>query len=297
MVRVPGILIDAIVIDEHQRLTTGIDHDPSASGELRTPWEVLQPEPLDGLKSMLVRRILLELQSGNVVNLGFGITSLLPQVALEEGILDQLTFTTEHGAIGGYPYSGIQFGGAVNPQALVEATSQFDFIDGGGPDVVCLSFAEMDREGNVNVTRLKELPHVTAGAGGFINLITHARKIIFCGTLTAGGLKVEVTPGRVRIVREGRIRKVVDQVQQITFNGRLARKRGQKVIYVTERGVFSLAPDGLVLKEIAPGVDLQKDIAAAIACQLRVDPNLGEMDPAIFRPGPMGLKRMKQWAP
>jgi propionate CoA-transferase len=136
---------------------------------------------------------------------------------------------------------------------------------------------------------------VTAGAGGFINLITHARKIIFCGTLTAGGLQVEVTQGRVRILREGRIRKVVDKVQQITFNGQLARKRGQKVMYITERGVFSLTPDGLVLKEVAPGIELQKDIPASIAGQIQVDPNWREMDPLIFRPGPMGLKRLEKW--
>jgi propionate CoA-transferase len=247
------------------------------------------------MKQILVRRILRELRSGDVVNLGFGITALIPQVALEEGVFDQLTFTTEHGAIGGFPYSGIQFGGALNPQALIEATSQFDFIDGGGPDVVCLSFAEVDREGNVNVTKLRELPHVLAGAGGFIDLIQNARKIIFCGTLTAGGLKVDTSEGRVKIVKEGKTQKFVERVQQITFNGQFARKKAQDVIFVTERGVFDLDPDGLVLREIAPGLDVERDILSQIGFKLKVAHDLKEMDHTIFQSEPMGLKQTDQW--
>jgi propionate CoA-transferase len=295
LVKVPGMLVDTIVVDEHQKLTTGIDHDPSASGELRIPWETLEPGSLDIMKQILVRRILRELRSGDVVNLGFGITALIPQVALEEGVFDQLTFTTEHGAIGGFPYSGIQFGGALNPQALIEATSQFDFIDGGGPDVVCLSFAEVDREGNVNVTKLRELPHVLAGAGGFIDLIQNARKIIFCGTLTAGGLKVDISEGRVKIVKEGKTQKFVERVQQITFNGQSARKKAQDVIFVTERGVFDLDPDGLVLREIAPGLDVERDILSQIGFKLKVAHDLKEMDHTIFQSEPMGLKQTDQW--
>lgn len=294
-VRVPGILVDAVVIDEHQKLTTGIDQDPSSSGELKIPWQTLEPEPLDVLRQILVRRTLRELKSGDVVNLGFGITALIPQVAMEEGVFDQLTFTTEHGVIGGFPYSGIQFGGAFNPQALIEATNQFDFIDGGGPDVICLSFAEVDREGNVNVTKLRDLPHVLAGAGGFIDLVHKARKIIFCGTLTAGGLKVEASQGGVRIVKEGKTKKFVERVQQITFNGKLARKNAQDVIYVSERGVFDLEPDGLILREIAPGLNLERDILSQIEFKLNVASDLREMDPTIFRQGPMGLKQLDPW--
>jgi len=295
LVKVPGMLVDAIVIDEHQKLTTGIDHDPSASGELKIPWETLEPGPLDLVRQIIVRRALKDLKSGDVVNLGFGITAFLPQVAMEEAVFDQIIFTTEHGVIGGLPYSGIQFGGAFNPQALIEATSQFDFINGGGPDVICLSFAEVDREGNVNVTKLRDLPHVLAGAGGFIDLVHNARKIIFCGTLTAGGLKLEVSNGRVKITKEGKTKKFIERVQQITFNGQLARKKAQDVIYVTERGVFDLEPDGLILREIAPGLNLERDILSQIEFKPKVASDLREMDPAILQQGPMGLKQLDPW--
>jgi propionate CoA-transferase len=295
LVKVPGIMVDAIVVDENQMLTTGIHHDPAASGEVRVPWETIKPVSLDPIPRILVRRTLLELKKRNIVNLGFGITSLVPQAALEEGVLDQLTFTTEHGSIGGFPYSGIQFGGSLNPQALLESTSQFDFIDGAGPDVVCLSFAEVDREGNVNVTKLRDLPHVLAGVGGFIDLIQNARKIVFCGTLTAGGFKAEVSNGRLHIHQEGRVQKFVDQVQQITFNGSRARKKGQAVVYVTERGVFHSEPQGLVLREIAPGLDLKKDLLAHIGFELEVGRDLELMDPAIFRPEKMGLNDREPW--
>lgn len=295
LVRVPGIMVDAIVVDQQQKLTTGIDHDPAASGELRIPWNAFKPAPIDRMKQILVRRALLELKAGAIVNLGFGVTSLVPQLALEEGVLDRLTFTTEHGNIGGIPYSGIQFGGSINPRALLESTSQFDFIDGGGPDFVFLSFAEVDREGNVNVTKLRDLPHVLAGVGGFIDLIQNARDIVFCGTLTAGGLKTDVRDGRLTITQEGRVQKFVDQVQQITFNGRLARAKGQRVVYITERGVFHLEPQGLVLREVAPGLEPGKDILPHMDFELEVAQDLREMDPTIFRPERMGLKQRDPW--
>jgi propionate CoA-transferase len=295
LVRVPGIMVDAIVIDEHQKLTTGIDHDPAASGELRIPWDTLGSVPMDPVRQILVRRTLLELKKGDIVNLGFGITSLVPQIAMEEGVLDLLTFTTEHGAIGGFPYSGIQFGGSINPQALIEASSQFDFIDGGGPNVICLSFAEVDQEGNVNVTKLRHLPHVLAGVGGFIDLIQNARKIVFCGTLTAGGFRADVSEGRLNISQQGRVRKLVDRVQQISFNGRLAREKGQHVVYITERGVFHLEPQGLILREIAPGVDLEKDLLRHIGFKPEVARDLKTMDAAIFRPERIGLKQRDEW--
>lgn len=295
LVKVPGILVDAIVIDEHQKQTTGIDHDPAASGEVRIPWESFDPVPMDMIKRILVRRALLELKRDYVVNLGFGIPSLIPQVALEEGVLDRLTFTTEHGSIGGLPYSGIQFGGAINPWALLESPNQFDFIDGGGPDVVCLAFAEVDREGNVNVTKLRDLPHVLAGVGGFIDLIQNSRKIVFCGTLTAGGLKVDVSDGRMNITQEGRYQKFVERVQQITFNGQRAREKRQTVVYITERGVFHLEPGGIILKEVAPGVNIEKDIARQMGFELRVPPDLKEMEPSLFRSEPMGLREFNQW--
>jgi len=295
LVKIPGILVDAIVIDEQQKQTTGIDHDPAASGEVKIPWESIEPVSLEPIKRILVRRAVLELKRDYVVNLGFGIPSLIPQVALEEGVLDQLTFTTEHGSIGGFPYSGIQFGGAINPWALLESPSQFDFIDGGGPDVVCLAFAEVDREGNVNVTKLRDLPHVLAGVGGFIDLIQNVRKIVFCGTLTAGGLKVDVSDGRMNIAQEGRYQKFVDRVQQVTFNGQRAREKKQSLVYITERGVFRLESEGFILTEIAPGVNIEKDIARQMGFELKVAPDLKEMEPNLFRSELMGLREFNQW--
>jgi len=294
LVKVPGVYVDAIVIDEHQKVTTGIEYDPASSGEIKVSWDTLELEPLNPMRHYMLRRVLLELKSGYVVNLGYGITALIPQVALGEGVLEQLTFTTEHGCYGGYPYTGLQFGGAINADALLESTSQFDFIDGGGPDVVCLSFAEMDKEGNVNVTKIKELPHVTAGVGGFIDLVHNARKIVFCGTVTAGGLKVEIAEGRIKIAQEGRFQKVVDKVHQITFNGRLAREKGQTVVFVTERCVFQLEPDGVVLREIAPGLDLQTDVLSQIGFEVKVAQDLKEMDAALFQSEVMEIEKINQ---
>lgn len=295
LVKVPGVYVDAIVIDENQKVTTGLDYDPGSSGELKLSWDSLKLESLNAMRRFMLRRILTELKGGNVVNLGYGITAYLPQIALEEGVLDQLTFTTEHGCYGGFPYTALQFGGAFNAEALLESTSQFDFIDGGGPDVVCLSFAELDREGNVNVTKLKDLPHVVAGAGGFIDLIQNARKIVFCGTVTAGGLRVEVKESGVKIEKEGRFKKIVDRVQQITFNGKMAREKSQEVIYVTERGVFGLESDGVMLKEIAPGIDLKRDILSQVGFELKVADNLKEMDKGLFSSKGMQLQELDQW--
>jgi len=293
MVKVPGILVDAIVVDEQQKQTTGIVYDPGASGEIRSP---LQGIGLPfNLEKILVRRALMELKSGYVVNLGFGVSALIPQVAWEEGVFDKITFTTEHGCIGGMPFSGIQFGGSLNPQALLDSPAQFDFIDGGGPDAVCLAFAEVDREGHVNVTKLQQMPHVLAGAGGFINLIQNAKEIVFCGMMTAGGIKVDIAEGRLRVVQDGQFKKFVPRVQQITFNGQLASSKGQKVLYVTERGIFRLHPDGLLLTEVAPGVNIEKDIAGQMGFKLQVAPDLKEMEPKLFRPEPMGLSKLHQW--
>ena len=294
MVRIPGIFVDAVVVDENQMLTTGVRDDLAASGETRLPWEAITVQPPTGIRRAMINRILLEFKPGDVVNLGFGITSSIPQVVLEEGILDQLVFTTEHGCIGGFPYDGIQFGGAVNPQALIDAPSQFDFLDGGGPDLICLSFAEMDRDGNVNVTRLKQMPHVLAGAGGFSNIVQNARRLIFCGTMTAGGVQYDITEDRLKLVRAGRFRKIVDRVQQVTFNGQQARRKGQEVIYITDLCVFEMTRQGLLLTEIAPGLDLEKDILSHIGFEVAVAPELKTTDPIIYR-DKLGLRELSAW--
>ncbi len=294
MVKVPGIMVDAIVVDEQQKQTTGIDYDPSASGEIRIPWGSIKLTPLNQIEKIIVRRALLEFKKDFVINLGFGLPSQIPYVAWEEGVFDKLTFTTEHGCYGGFPYSGIQFGGAINPSALLDSVSQFDFIDGGGPDAVCLAFAEVDQNGNVNVTKLKDFPHVLAGAGGFIDLIQNAKKIVFCGTLTAGGLKIDISNGKIDIVQEGRYRKFVEKVQQITFNG-LDKREMADIIYITERAVFNLKKEGIVLTEIAPGMEIGKHLEPHIGFKLKISPDLKEMEPILFKPEPMGIKNFDQW--
>ena len=283
MVRIPGIFVDALVIDENQMVTTGIANDEAASGETRMPWDSISPTPPTGIRRAMINRILLEFKPGDVVNLGFGITSSIPQVVMAEGLLDKLVFTTEHGCIGGYPYDGIQFGGAVNPQALIDAPSQFDFLDGGGPDLICLSFAEMDKAGNVNVTRLKQMPHVLAGTGGFSNIVQNARHLIFCGTMTAGGVRYDIGADRLKLVKPGRFKKIVRNVQQVTFNGQLARRKKQKVIYITDLCVFELTEQGLVLTEIAPGLDLEKDILAHVEFDVAVSRELKITNPIVYR--------------
>jgi len=199
MIKVPGILVDAIVVDEDQKQATGINYDPSASGELRKPWGGFEEIPM-GIEKVLARRALMELRKGYVVNLGFGIPSLISQVALEEELIDQITYTVEHGAIGGVPLSGLQFGGAFNPQAIIDSTAQFDFLNGGGIHAACMAFAEVDSKGNVNVSKLKNLPHVLAGVGGFIDIVQNVRKVVYLGTLTTGGTKIAIENGKVRII-------------------------------------------------------------------------------------------------
>jgi acyl CoA:acetate/3-ketoacid CoA transferase len=288
MVRVPGILVDAVVVDPTQRMNTGIDYDPAISGEIRSARLPIRPAPL-GPEKIVARRALRSIRPGDIVNLGFGISALVPTIAFEEGVLDRLDFTVEQGSIGGMPLAGFAFGASHNPEAIIDSASQFDLVDGGGITAGCLSFAEVDGSGNVNVSRLKAQPHVLAGAGGFIDLSQGLRTIVFCGTLTAGGLEVRVDDGRLRIVQDGRFQKFVPQTQHVTFNGRRAVGQGQSIWYVTERCVFRLTPEGLVLVEVAPGIDVEGDIRTRVGFPLRVAPDCRPMDHRLFRAEPMGL--------
>jgi len=287
-VRVPGLLVDALVIDPEQRMNTGIAYDPALSGEIRAAHCPAEPVPL-GPEKLIARRALAALRPGDSVNLGFGISSLVPALAVEEGLSDALCFTVEQGSIGGLPLTGFAFGASHNPEAIIDSASQFDLIDGGGIDAGCLAFAEVDGAGNANVSRLSAQPHVLAGAGGFIDLSQGLRRLIFCGMLTAGGLEVRCAEGRLAILREGRHRKLVARVQHVTFNGPRAAAAGQEVWVVTERCVFRLTGDGLLLTEVAPGIDLERDLRAQIGFPLRVAPDVRPMDPRLFRPERMGL--------
>jgi propionate CoA-transferase len=287
-VKIPGILVDCVVVarPEYHAQTYGMHYDPAFAAEIKVPLGSLPQLPLDERK-LIARRCVFELPPGGVVNLGIGMPEGLASVANEEQILKYVTLTTEPGGIGGVPQGGLNFGAGVNTDAIIDQNEQFDFYDGGGLDMACLGLAECDEEGNLNVSRFG--PKL-AGAGGFINISQNARKVVFAGTFTAGGLKIAVEDGRLRIVQEGRARKFVKQVGQVTFSGAYAKEIHQPVLYVTERCVFRLTERGLTLTEVAPGIDIERDILAHMDFAPAVD-NVGEMDARIFRPEVMGLER------
>ncbi len=283
---VPGVLVDCVVLasPENHHQTYGTVYNPAFAGEFKVALDMLAPMVLDERK-VIARRCAFELPMGGVVNLGIGMPEGVAAVANEERVLAHLTLTAEPGVIGGVPQSGLDFGAAVNTEAIIHQNQQFDFYDGGGLDMACLGMAEVDSQGHVNVSRFG--PRL-AGAGGFINITQNARRVVFAGTFTAGGLEVEVNDGKVRIVKEGRNRKFVKKVEQITFNGAYASETGQPVLYVTERCVFRRGPRGMELTEVAPGIDIERDILA----HMDFKPIVGSpapMDPRIFQDEPMQL--------
>jgi len=239
---------------------------------------------------VIARRAAMTLRQGEAVNLGFGISALVPEVLLEEGLHGEVTWAIEQGAVGGLPLTGFPFGCAVNAQAIVPSPDQFTYFHGAGFDRSLLSFMQVDADGNVNVSRLAARPHVTAGVGGFIDITANGRNLVFSGYFTAGGLDLAIEDGKLRIVKEGKARKFTREVEHVTFSGRRARVNHQNVLYVTERCVIQLEADGLTVIEIAPGVDLQRDVLGQADVDLRVSPNLKLMDARLFRPEPMGLK-------
>lgn len=287
-VRVPGILVDAIVVDADQLQTTATDYDPAISGQVRRSLDVIEPAPW-GLEKIIARRASLELDHGETVNLGFGISALVPRVLVEEGQGEEVTWVIEQGAVGGVPLTGFAFGCAMNPQALMPAIDQFTLLQGGGFNHAMLSFLEVDREGNVNVHHLPGRRHVTAGVGGFADITSGATSLVFSGNFTAGRREIEISDGALDIKTDGTIPKFVEKVSAVTFSGRRAVERGQRVIYVTERAVLELRPQGMTVIEIAPGVDLEKDVLHQAAFPLHVADDLILMDSRLFHPQPLGL--------
>lgn len=283
MVRVPAHMVTAIVVDSEQWQTAECEYNPSLCGEVRVPLHAIAPLEF-GLRKFIARRAALELRPCAVVNLGIGVPDGVANVAAEEGIIDDFIFSIEMGVVGGVPAKGVIFGAAWNPECIMSMPCQFDFYHGGGLDMAFLGMGEADAVGNVNVSRLGS--RIT-GSGGFIDISQNAKTMVFCGSFTNGDIVLGTQDGKVNIQKDGSTKKFRKQVQQVSFSGEFAAKSGQEVIYVTERAVFRLIDGKMTLTEIAPGVDLQRDILDQMEFMPVIADDLRTMDTAIFLPEKM----------
>jgi propionate CoA-transferase len=285
LVKIPGILVDYIVVEPTQRQTYTTEFSAAYAGEIRIPMQAMATMPFDARK-IIARRAALELFPGAICNLGSGISTGIATVAIEEGVLDQVCLTNEQGLVGGAPASGNDAGAAVNYAAMIDQPYQFDFYDGGGLDLAFLSFAEIDKQGNVNVSRFGKR---IVGPGGFVNISQNARCVIFSGTFTAGASNITWEDGRICITQDGQFHKFVSDVMQITYSGKYGFERGQRVLFITERAVFQLKENGPELIEIAPGINIERDILSHMGFIPNIAKNLVEMDSRLFRQESMGL--------
>jgi len=285
---VPGVLVDYIVVAPDQLQTTNTAYEPAISGEIFRPLSSFETPKFD-IAKVVARRVAQELREGDAVNIGFGVSANVPRILIEEGRHGAVTWVIEQGAVGGVPLLDFQFGCASNAEAIVQSPHQFTYFQGAGFDMSLLSFLQIDRGGSVNVSKLGARPHVTAGAGGFVDITARAKKIVFSGYFTAGA-KLDVQGGAVSILKEGKVKKLVTAVEQISFSGPRAVAQGQDIVYVTERCVLRLEREGVTVTEIAPGVDLKRDILAQAEFPLRVANDLRKMDAAFFTPELLNLK-------
>lgn len=289
LVKIPRIYIDILVVgDKESSLQSlGCEYNPALTGEIKVPLSAMEPAPLNERK-VIARRAAMELMEDAVVNLGVGVPELISSVAAEEGVGDYMTLTVEAGAIGGIPMPGAQFGASMNPECILDQNDIFDFYDGGGLDLAFLGLAQIDEKGNINVSKFG--PRL-AGCGGFINITQNAKKVVFCGTFTASGLKTEIKNGKLIIKEEGKKLKFIKNVEQITFSGDYARKAGQPVMYITERAVFELKEDGVYLTEVAPGIDMQTQIIDKMEFKPKMEGNPKIMDERLFQDEVIGLAK------
>jgi len=290
-VQVPGVLVDYVVVSknpqEYHMQSEGVYYQPAFSGDVKVPLGALPALPFDD-RLFILRRAALELTANSVINLGIGIPDRLATVAAQEGVTDLMTLTTEVGGVGGVPAGWPNFGMSYNAEAFINHPAMFDWYDGGGIDQAYLGMGEVDRFGNVNVSKFNNRP---IGCGGFVNITTASKKVVYCGTFTTLGLKVTAENGKVRILQEGSHKKFVDRVEQITFSGKYAAKAKQPILYVTERAVFELIGGEVTLVEIAPGIDLEKDILPHMDFKPRLAKGLKSMPEEIFYPTWGKLKR------